>query len=114
MNYNRLHDATMLNFSTYLQQRPRDLHELVLHLNRDLAGRLGLDPNYTISTNIALAISRVTGMPVATAKLLFHGGVASFVAAIVHLFGAGSAAVIATGALCWGWLESFDSSVRQR
>lgn len=114
MNYSRLHDATMLNFSTSLQQRPQDLHALVLRLNRDLAGRLGLNPNYTISTNVGLAISRATGMPLPTAKFLFHGGVASFVATILSLFGVGAVGILAGGAACWGWLESFDSSARKR
>jgi hypothetical protein len=72
-----------------------------------------MDPNYTISTNIARAISRATGIAVTPAKFLFHGGVAGFVAALLRVFGIGLAGALGAGAGFLAWLESFDSSARQ-
>jgi hypothetical protein len=88
--------------------------ELVLAVNRRLAGKLGLNPRRTVSSNIAAIVARTTGLSFVTAKRLFHAGVAGFVAAVLRYFGAGVSAVIAAGAWCWSWLESFDSSASVR
>ena len=91
---------------------PRD--RFLIELNRYLAGRLGMDPHYTISTNIAHAISRATGLEFVTAKRMFHAGVAGFLAIVLSAFGLGIAATLGAGAIVWGWLESYDSSAHRR
>lgn len=90
-------------------------HEgFLIEVNRYFAGRLGMNPRHTISTNVAYAISRATGLRFVTAKRLFHGGVAGFVAAVLHAFGIGIAATLGAGALLWSWLESYDNSAYRR
>jgi hypothetical protein len=86
----------------------------LLSLNRELAELLGMDPRYTISSNVALAISRATGVPFETAKLVFHAGVAGLAASSANHFGASSIPVLGLGVLVLLWLESFDGSSHKR
>jgi hypothetical protein len=86
----------------------------VLDLNREFAGWLGLDPRYTLSTNMAIEISARTSIPFRTAKQLFHGGVAGGAAAIIGFFGAPLVASVGLAAIFYAWLESFDASGRRQ
>jgi len=106
----------MNHFATYPRRlSPRQqLRANLLVANRAFAGWLGLDPRYTVSSNIALAVARRTGLPFATAKLWFHGGFSGFVAAVLKALGMKSLPAVGIGALVWAWLESFDSSRRQQ
>lgn len=82
----------------------------LVDLNRKVARWLGLDPSYTISTNIGQEIARVTGLSFETSKMLFHAGVAGFVGTVASGFGVLPAAVVIGAILMFAWLESFDSS----
>jgi hypothetical protein len=106
----------MNHFATYPRRlSPRQqLRKDLLEANRAFAGWFGLDPRYTMSSNIALAISRRTGLPFATAKLWFHGGFSGLVAAMLKALGMKGLPAAGIGALVWIWLESFDSSRRQQ
>jgi hypothetical protein len=100
--------------SPNVQSLRRQIRAQVLDVNREFAGWLGLDPRYTLSTNMAIEISARTSIPFHTAKQLFHGGVAGVAAAIIALFGAPLVASVGLAAIFYAWLESFDSSARQQ
>lgn len=88
--------------------------EGLLAINRYLAGRLGLNPRFTISSNMAMAISRATGIRVSTAKLLFHVGVAAAAAKLSRRLGPGLAVRAGGAVAVFLWLERFDRSTPSR
>jgi hypothetical protein len=77
----------------------------LLDLNRAIAGWIGLDGRYTLSTNISRAISDRTGVDFHTCKRWFHRGVAGFVAAMLGVLGMPVVAAIGVGALFGTWLN---------
>jgi hypothetical protein len=86
----------------------------LLQANRAVASWLGLDSRFTLSSNIALAVSMRTGVAFGHAKQWFHGGVSGFVAAMLGFFGAGLGAALGLASLLFVWLESFDASGQLR
>lgn len=104
-------------YLTYSAPAPTDLRRQLRHdllqLNRAVAGYLGLDARLTISSNLALAISRTFNVPFATAKLWFHSGVAGFVSLLLRFAGLSSVVALGVGSFFLYWLEGFDTS-RQR
>jgi hypothetical protein len=69
---------------------------------------------FTLSSNIAHAVSMRTGVTFEDAKQWFHGGVSGFVAAMLEFFGAGLGATLGFASLLFVWLESFDASGQLR
>jgi hypothetical protein len=91
----------------------RNADGALIAANRRIAGRLGMDPDYTVSTNVARAIAPRLGVDVPTAKRLFHGVLAGLVGTAVRSRAGGGGAIVAGGAF-WLWLESFDDSATER
>ena len=104
-----------MSYVTQYSIVPRQrLRAELLEANRAIASWLGLDPRYTVSSNIALAVARRTGASFELAKRWFHGGVAGFLAAMFRVFGVSLTAMAGIGAVLYMWLESFDGSARLR
>lgn len=82
----------------------------LLALNRALAGALGMDPDFTISTNVARRVSDNTGLSFRTAKLGFHASVGGAAALGAQALGADPWVAVGIGLVTCLWLESFDSS----
>ncbi len=85
----------------------------LLAVNRSIAGALGLNPSYAISSNISMLVARSLRIPFGAAKLWFHAGIAGFASLLLRLFGLSHVMTVGLGVLTLAWLESFDSS-RQR
>ncbi len=105
--------------STYNVSRVRPstrqlLRSELLAVNRSLAGWLGLNPRYTISSNIAQLVARALRIPYGTAKQWFHAGVAGFASLLLRLFGLSHVLAVGLGVLALVWLESFDGSQRHQ
>lgn len=82
----------------------------LLALNRALAGALGMDPHFTISTNIARRVSSDTGLPFRAAKIGFHASVGGVTALGARALGVNGWVAGGLGLVTCLWLESFDSS----
>lgn len=104
----------MQNTYTLTRSARQELRADLLELNRSIAGWLGLDPRYTISSNIAALMSRAFRIPFATAKLWFHAGVAGAATLLLRSFGLAAAAAFGIGGLLVAWLEGFDTSRRRQ
>ena len=82
----------------------------LIELNMAVAGLLGLDPHYTISTNLAWRLSVRTGIPFVEAKQIVHARIAVYVERVLRSMGVVYAPHLDISDLVYEWLESFDSS----
>lgn len=88
----------------------RAARRALLDLNKAVAGLLGMDPHYTISTNLAWRISARSGLSFESAKRLVHARIARYVAHSLAVNGIVRASPVVISQLIFEWLESFDSS----
>lgn len=88
----------------------RAVRRALIDLNKAVAGLLGMDPHYTICTNLAWRVSQQTGMPFEDAKRAIHVHIALHVARALRAHGIVQASPAFVSRLIFDWLESFDSS----
>ena len=86
--------------------RPHTVREWLLLRDLEIAAARGYPPGWTVSAYRAHQIARLTGLGVATAKLVYHAGLCGIVAAIVGMFGAPFVLAVGLGAAVTAYLEA--------
>lgn len=120
MTYYEIVDP-IVTHANYVRVRPRPRRHrfglsarerrALIELNMAIAGLLGMDPHYTISSNLAWRLSLQTGVSFRHAKRIIHARIAQHVARALRASGIVYAPHVDIRWPVYEWLESFDPSM---